>query len=120
MDKKTLKQLKNQLLEEQKRIQKELADFAVKDPKIKGDWDTKLPQFGEHASEQDENEDEVEEYEDLLPVEHSLELRLRDINLALDNMQKGTYGICEIGHETIELERLKANPEARTCVKHAK
>lgn len=119
MEQKTLDELKSALLAEQKRIQEELAVFATKDPVLKGDWDTKMPQFGEHTSEQDENEDEVEEYEDLLPVEHTLELRLQDINLALKKIEQGNYGICEKCGNPIELDRLKANPEAKTCVKDA-
>lgn len=119
MDKTTLEELKTRLLEEQKRIQDELGAFAAKDPNLKGDWDSKLPQFGDRTSEQDENQDEVEEYVDVLPVEHSLELRLQDINLALEKIVKGTYGTCEKCGKEIELERLKADPEARTCVEHA-
>lgn len=118
MDKTTLEELKTRLLEEQKRIQDELSAFAAKDPNLKGDWDSKLPQFGDRTSEQDENQDEVEEYVDVLPVEHSLELRLQDINLALEKIVKGTYGTCEKCGKEIELERLKADPEARTCVEH--
>jgi RNA polymerase-binding transcription factor DksA len=34
-------------------------------------------------------------------------------------MDEGLYGICEVGSETIPLERLKANPAARTCVEHS-
>lgn len=118
MDQKTLEELKKRLLEEQTRIQQELAAFAEKDPILKDDWDSKLPQFGDRTSEQDENQDEVEEYEDTLPVEHSLELRLRDINSALEKIGKGTYGACEKCGKEIELERLKADPEAKTCVEH--
>ena len=30
----------------------------------------------------------------------------------------GTYGSCEISGEAIEVERLEANPAARTCKAH--
>jgi len=29
------------------------------------------------------------------------------------------YGICEVSNEPIPLERLKANPSARTLIEHA-
>ena len=38
---------------------------------------------------------------------------------ALEKMEQGVYGICEEGDEPIPLDRLKANPSARTCVEHA-
>ena len=37
---------------------------------------------------------------------------------ALERIEKGTYGICEVGNEEIEEDRLNANPAARTCKAH--
>jgi DnaK suppressor protein len=64
----------------------------------------------------EEEADEVQEYGNLLPVEHSLELKLKDINNALEKMTNGTYGICEKCGEKIDEERLLACPEAKACV----
>jgi RNA polymerase-binding transcription factor DksA len=41
-----------------------------------------------------------------------------DIKRALENIEQGTYGICEVGGEEIEEDRLEANPSARTCKAH--
>ena len=38
---------------------------------------------------------------------------------AIERMDQGIYGLCEECNEPIKLERLKANPAARTCVEHA-
>ena len=45
--------------------------------------------------------------------------KLDQIENALQAMDEGTYGICEVGGEEIPFERLQAVPETRRCVKHA-
>ncbi len=67
-------------------------------------------------SHRDEGAEEIEEYENLLPLEHTLELRLKDIEGALTKMGKNQYGKCEKCKKKIETERLKAVPEARLCL----
>ncbi len=116
---KLLKQLKQQLQKEKEEIIEELKTFAKEDENIEGDWDSLYPDYnqGDAGGEVIENEAmEVEEYSSRLPVEHSLELKLKAINLALKKMEEGNYGICERCQEPINKERLKAYPAARTCV----
>ena len=119
MDKKLLKELKEKLEKEKSQIEEELKKFAKKDEKLKGDWDTRYPKWdGEAGSSSLETmADELEEYESLLPVEHVLELKLRDIDSALEKIKKEKYGICEKCGKEIEAERLKTIPEARLCLK---
>ena len=119
MDKKLLKELKEKLEKEKSQIEEELKKFAKKDEKLKGDWDTRYPKWdGEAGSSSLETmADELEEYESLLPIEQTLELKLRDINLALEKIKKGKYGICEKCGKEIDIERLKTIPEARFCLK---
>lgn len=126
MDKKLIDQLKEKLESEKQSVQKQLESFAKKDDVPKGDWETKYPNRENGTKE--EEADEVQEYGNMLPVEHSLEMKLRDINLALEKIsaqggsgsggEKGGYGICEKCGKEIEEERLNAVPEARTCIKH--
>jgi RNA polymerase-binding transcription factor DksA len=117
MDKKTIEQLKERLEKDKAGLEKELERFAQKDEKIEGDWNTKFPHWDNDSgsSALERAADEVEEYSTLLPIEHSLEIRLRNINLALDKIKKGKYGFCEKCKKEINEERLKACPEARTC-----
>ncbi|MBM3257783.1 MAG: hypothetical protein FJZ05_01010 [Candidatus Nealsonbacteria bacterium] len=120
MNKKLLNQLREKLEKEKNNIESQLEKFAKKDDKVKGDWDTRFPRFdgGESGSAALEKAaDEVEEYSTLLPLEHNLENRLKDIALALDKISKGTYGQCEKCREKIDEKRLKAYPEARICMK---
>jgi DnaK suppressor protein len=119
MNEKLLKELKEKLEKEKSQIEEELKKFAKKDKRVEGDWDTRYPKWdGEAGSSSLETmADELEEYENLLPVEYALELKLKDINLALEKIGKGKYGICENCGKEIEIERLKAIPEARFCLK---
>ncbi|MDI3316402.1 MAG: TraR/DksA C4-type zinc finger protein [Bacillota bacterium] len=43
------------------------------------------------------------------------ERRLADLEAALQRMEEGTYGYCQRCGRPIEVERLKAVPEARLC-----
>lgn len=119
MNKKILQKLKLKLEKEKTSIEKELKGFAKEDKKLKGDWDTRFPYFdGEIGGARLEKAaDEVEEYEANLPIEYTMEIRLRDINLALKKIRKGEYGICEKCKKPINIERLKVYPAARLCMK---
>ncbi len=117
ISKETLEELKERLEKSRRTVQEELQGFAKKNKDIKDDWKTKYPRFnsGTGGEEAEGEADEEEEYINLLPVEHSLELRLRDINLALNKIKEGKYGICEKCGKEISEERLKAKPEAKFC-----
>jgi len=119
MTKKLLKQLKEKLEKQKASIEAELGKFAKKDEKVKGDWDTKYPEFNGGTGSQalEDAADQVEEYVTLLPIEHNLELRLQNINIALEKIKKAKYGRCEKCKRKINEERLKIYPEARRCSK---
>ena len=119
MEKKLLEELKQKLEKERITIEEELKKFAKKDEGLKDDWDTRFPKFngGETGGAALEKAaDELEEYSTRLPLEYNLELQLKDINLALEKMVKGTYGKCENCKGNIDEERLKAYPAARLCL----
>ncbi len=115
MDKKLTEELRQKLEEQKKSIEKELENFAKKDDVPKGDWETKYP--NRENGNMEEEADEVQEYGNMLPVEHSLELKLKDVNSALEKIEKGGYGICENCGKEITEERLLVCPEAKTCLK---
>ncbi|HZX50081.1 MAG TPA: hypothetical protein VFE94_02915 [Candidatus Paceibacterota bacterium] len=108
-------ELKTRLEKEKERLESELASFATKDPNVKGDWDSKYPRIP--GSNLEEAADEVEEYSTRLHLEHSLETKLKDINDALDRIEKGTWGTCQNCGNPIATERLQISPEAATCGK---
>ena len=115
MDKKSFKNFKKKLEKQKQILEKELQKFADKDKKLKGNWDTRFPQFGK--GDLSEAADEIEEYATLLPIEHNLELKLKNINFALDKIKKEKYGKCEKCEKNISGQRLNIYPEARLCIK---
>ena len=113
MNKETVDRFQKTLQLKKEALEKELSRFATKDPELKGDWDTKYPRIPEGNLE--EAASEVEEYSTSLPIEYNLELQLKDVNAALERIQKGTYGACENCSKEISQERLLAFPEAKAC-----
>jgi DnaK suppressor protein len=114
LDTSVMAELKQKLAEEKSRLEKELERFATSTG-VSGDYETRYENIGE---DRDENASEVEQYSDDLALENTLEYQLREVNEALERMEKGNYGVCEKGGEEIPLERLQAYPAARTCVNH--
>ena len=115
MEKKIIEKLKEQLEAQKKALQKELESFASEDPNLKHNWDAKFPK--REDSDKDEQADDAQEYDNALSLEHSLELKLKDVNMALEKIANGKYGICENCGKKIDEERLLACPEAKTCLK---
>jgi len=120
MNKKLLEKSRQKLEKEKVTIEKELKKFAKKDKKLKGDWDTRFPKWdgsevGSAALEK--AADEVEEYGTLLPIEYNLELKLKNIDLALEKIKRDKYGTCEKCGKEIDEKRLEVYPEARFCLK---
>lgn len=89
---------------------------AIRNPET-NDWDA-IPE--ESAPEADENDraDRTEDYEERTALVSTLKTRLRDIEDALKRIENSSFGKCEVSGEDIEIERLNANPAARTCMKH--
>lgn len=71
-------------------------------------------------------EDGINDVEDLAELQidntsdqallHRLETELAEVNDALNRIKSGVYGICEKTAKKIPIERLIANPSARTIV----
>ncbi len=99
-------------------ITKELQELGIHNPQVKEDW-IALPEDGDIA-EADENvaADRAEDLEERVATLAALETQYNDLVRALSKIENGTYGICEIGRESIEEERLDADPSARTCLEH--
>jgi sigma-B regulation protein RsbU (phosphoserine phosphatase) len=54
----------------------------------------------------------------LAPQNSGFASLLRDVDSALDRMDKGTYGFCETCHDPVEQDRLLADPLVRYCLDH--
>ena len=60
----------------------------------------------------------TDNYERELMIEliESGEASLRDIDTALEKIEEGTFGVCELCAKKINKERLKAVPYAKLCI----
>lgn len=118
MKKSDTKFYKDKLEKELELLERELSDIGIQDPKNPSDWIPKKPE--ENISLADENDiaDTVDDAQINNAIVNDLEIRYNNIKRALEKIEKGTYGICEINNHPISEDRLKANPSARTCKEH--
>lgn len=109
---------KQQIEVELQTVTEELNGLGVHNPENPKDW-VATP-VGTEVGEADENvsADHAEALEERTALTADLETRYNALTRALQKIEDGTYGICEVGNEPIEPERLDANPAARTCIKH--
>ncbi len=113
MDKQILEKIKKDLLEQKDKILQDLNIVTEKDEHEKDEHRAKFPNFGDKP---DENVQEIDEYTTNVATERILETTLRDINGALDRIEKGTYGICKYCKKEIDEKRLLIRPVASACV----
>ncbi len=118
MTKKELEHFQAKLIKEKKLLEDELESVGRKDLGEQTNWDATPGKIEIDAADENEIADKFEELEENESILHHLEPQLKDVNDALDKIKNNTYGICEISGEPIEIERLEANPSARTCMKH--
>jgi RNA polymerase-binding transcription factor DksA len=106
------------LEEERRHLIRELATVGRINPENPGDWELKPADLDILNADLNEVADRSEELQENSAILDDLEYRYRAMTHALKRIEEGTYGVCEIGGETIEVERLEANPAARTCKAH--
>lgn len=61
--------------------------------------------------------DAMQMQEMALEAQRRRDVRMQQIREALERMDAGTYGTCELCRNTIEYDRLSAYPEATVCGK---
>lgn len=79
-----------------------------------GHFDAAYPESGGNSD--DDNAMEVSEYSDELSLDARLEKELRDVQKALESIEKGTYGICKYCKKDIQEKRLEARPASSSCI----
>jgi len=113
MNKKVVEQIKKDLLVRKKQIQEDLASFTKDDKHEKDEHRAKFPDFGDKS---DDNAQEIGAYSTNLATEKILEKTLRDIEDALNRIEKRSYGICKYCSEEIGEKRLLARPVSSACI----
>ena len=115
-----IEHFKSKLEKEEKLLEAELNKIGRRNPDNLSDWEATPTERDTSQADTNTVADSIEDYEENTAIVNTLENRYQDIKRALDKIKQGAYGLCEVGREEIKLERLEANPSARTCQKHMK
>lgn len=118
MNKKSLEQFKKKLIAEKAELEAELSGVGQRSPNVAGVWEATTGGMEVDSADENEVADKLEELEENTGIVNSLEKQLTEVNAALDRIENGKYGICEVCGQPIEAERLEANPSARNSIKH--
>src|SRR5690625_7895722 len=104
-----LRELKNQLLEDKKRVEQLLESYEADEPFLASQEINTYDQqhHGDFGTELDERQ------KDIALHEHKEE-EYREIERALRNMDEVTYGICERTRKAIKIEIYITMPTANT------
>src|SRR3989338_5439521 len=97
-------QFKEKLRNEYDLIEKELTTLGRKNPSNPEDWEATKGTLDTDRADETEVADSIEQYDNNKAI--------------LEKIENGTYGKCEVSGEDIELDRLEANPAAKTCKAH--
>jgi RNA polymerase-binding transcription factor DksA len=111
---------KAKLEEELKLVEEEMSKIARVNPENPKDWEPVETDMGSVASDSNDVADEMESFGENMAILSKLEAQYNDIKIALDKIEKGTYGKCEVSGKDIPEERLDANPAARTLIEYAR
>lgn len=118
LNQKQIEEFKTRLEKERDILERELSVLGARNPLNPGDWEPKKPDGEESSPDRNDNADIIEAMHENNASMNELEGRYNNVVMALEKIEKGTYGLCEVSHEPIEIERLNANPAARTCIHH--
>jgi len=110
---KTLEKLRELLVEEREHHVRQAADLQADADALVNDREQGDTQFDEESGEGDTIS--VERERDLM-LSATARLSVDEIDLALERMKAGTYGLCTPAGRRIPVARLEAIPWADTCV----
>jgi DnaK suppressor protein len=108
---------KLRLEEEKATLEAELATVGRRNPANPADWEARPSDTGQEADPNDQA-DLMESYSENNAILTDLEARYNSVTAALARIAEGTYGTCAVSGETIEEDRLNADPAATTCKAH--
>mgnify|MGYP003386288276 CR=1 FL=1 len=109
-------QLHQTLLTQKEQLITDLQAIAAMNEES-GDWEA-LPVSEVSEADNNNEADGVEDWNERHATVAQLEVMFRNCTRALEKIERGTFGTCEVCGETIEENRLIILPTARTCVAH--
>src|SRR5262245_65995674 len=98
---------RDQLEQEQTHLQTQLSELDHTE--VETTFDENFADSGQVAAEQGENR----------ALASQLREQLDDVERALNKLDDGTYGKCEVCGNPIQEARLEAMPATRFCIEHA-
>ena len=111
------KKVKEKLEKERDILLEEMRDMGKLNPET-GEWEATPEEMDYPESDQNDMADRFEDFEARSSMIRSLEPRLNNILKALKEINRESFGKCEVCKKDIEMARMEANPAARTCKKH--
>jgi len=108
-----LRKLDKDLEQEEKNLIDQLNRIANKNPQIRGDFEVRVPNYGD---ENDENTQEAIDLDKNFALTQELETKLDSIRKTRQKIKEGAYGKCDNCGSEISPERLKVVPEAARCI----
>lgn len=109
---------KDRLMAEKEKLEKELVSVGRRNPANPADWEPTPPPETEQEADPVDAASYSEGFDANASIVADLETRYNDVVAALDRIEKGSYGVCEVSGEAIEEDRLDADPAAKTCKAH--
>ncbi len=113
LDQKSVAEIKEQLLAQEKQLLKDLASLSREDIH---ETDERSAAFPEYGDKPDENAQEISDYSTNIVTQRVLEKSLEDVERALKRIESGEYGVCKYCHNPINIKRLLARPTASSCI----
>ncbi|HJN62736.1 MAG TPA: hypothetical protein QGH03_00685 [Candidatus Paceibacterota bacterium] len=107
------------LEEEEKNLESGLLRIGRRNPDNPSDWEAIPGEWDKTGADSNESSDAIDEFEVNTSKLKELEIRFNNVQRALKKIDNGNYGKDEIDGSDIPIERLEANPAARTKVENA-
>jgi RNA polymerase-binding transcription factor DksA len=108
---------KKKLEAEKERLKAQMNTVGRSNPNVPDEWEP-LPVEGGTESDPVDQAEQVISHESNTAILADLEAHYDAVCAALERIEKGTYGKCEVCGKTIEEARLEADPSASTCIAH--
>jgi len=111
------KKIKEKLEKERDMLLDQIRDIGKLNPET-NEWEAIPEERDSRESDQNDMADRFEDFESRSVMIKTLESRLNNILDALKGLNRESFGKCEVCKKDIEMDRMTANPAARTCKKH--
>ena len=111
------KKIKEKLEKERDVLLDQIRDIGKLNPET-NEWEAVPEERDSRESDQNDMADRFEDFEERSAMIKVLESRLNDILSVLKELNKESFGKCEVCKKDIEMSLMEVNPAAKTCKKH--